>query len=49
MSCLCDGYYLPKIEGICQTKCGDGIKTQKEGCDDNNTVNHDGCDSQCKN
>ncbi len=28
ISCLCGGFYLPKINGFCQTRCGDGIKTQ---------------------
>lgn len=27
--------------------CGDGIRTDEEGCDDGNTVGGDGCDSSC--
>lgn len=28
-------------------RCGDGIQDAKEQCDDGNTTNDDGCDSQC--
>lgn len=35
--------------GTCEIKgCGDGRLDATEGCDDNNTVNGDGCDSTCK-
>lgn len=28
--------------------CGDGIVKDNEGCDDGNTIDGDGCSSQCK-
>ena len=28
--------------------CGDGIRSAKEQCDDGNTVDGDGCSSDCK-
>jgi cysteine-rich repeat protein len=28
--------------------CGDGVRSTAEGCDDNNTVGGDGCDSLCR-
>lgn len=31
------------------TKCGDGILTTSEGCDDGNNVSGDGCSDKCKN
>ena len=29
------------------TKCGDGLVLGNEACDDNNTINGDGCSSSC--
>jgi cysteine-rich repeat protein len=34
--------------GFCGPECGDGIIMSPEECDDHNTQNGDGCDSQCK-
>ena len=31
----------------CVDKCGDGMKTEAEGCDDSNLADGDGCSSQC--
>ncbi|CAD8169247.1 unnamed protein product [Paramecium pentaurelia] len=31
------------IDGICYSICGDGIKQQKEQCDDGNKIQFDGC------
>ncbi|CAD8212380.1 unnamed protein product [Paramecium pentaurelia] len=31
------------IDGICYSICGDGIKQQKEQCDDGNNIQFDGC------
>lgn len=31
----------------CVDKCGDGMKTDNEGCDDSNLAEGDGCSSQC--
>lgn len=39
------GYYISGQ--TCITKCGDGIITGTEQCDDNNTANYDGCSSTC--
>jgi cysteine-rich repeat protein len=47
-SCACGGFYLPKVNGTCATLCGDGIKVGVEECDDNNTVDRDGCSSLCR-
>ena len=32
---------------LCQTVCGDGIWAGTEECDDNNTIDNDGCSSLC--
>jgi len=32
----------------CRTRCGDGIRTANEQCDDNNTRDGDGCSRDCK-
>jgi cysteine-rich repeat protein len=32
---------------VCVSTCGDGVKTQSEGCDDGNTVSGDGCSRSC--
>lgn len=47
VSCLCDGYLLPRTSGKCMTVCGDGFKAGVEECDDGNTVSRDGCSSTC--
>lgn len=36
------------MNGFCVTKCGDGILTEDEECDDGNTTDGDGCNSSCK-
>lgn len=48
LNCNCGGFYLPKVNGTCTTLCGDGFKVGTEECDDNNTINRDGCSSICK-
>ena len=35
------------ISNLCQTVCGDGFRVGNESCDDNNTVNSDGCAANC--
>lgn len=47
VSCLCDGYMMPRVAGKCTTICGDGFKAGDEECDDNNTLSRDGCSSTC--
>lgn len=49
-SCTCGGYTFPrKANGDCSTICGDGIIISTyEGCDDNNTIDGDGCSSTCQ-
>lgn len=38
---VCDG-------GVCvEALCGDGYVTGREACDDGNTIDHDGCSSDC--
>ncbi|KAM3127348.1 hypothetical protein pb186bvf_020548 [Paramecium bursaria] len=39
------GFY--QVGYICQSECGDGIKTYEEECDDGNLQNGDGCSNQC--
>ena len=42
------GYYNNITSWQCNSVCGDGIIVAvDEGCDDNNTVNLDGCSSAC--
>ena len=42
------GYYNNATTWKCSALCGDGIYVSaEEGCDDNNTVNFDGCSSTC--
>ena len=36
------------MNGSCVTKCGDGILTVDEDCDDGNPNDGDGCSSSCK-
>jgi len=40
------------VDGVryssCRSLCGNGVRTSNEQCDDNNTVNGDGCSKQCK-
>jgi cysteine-rich repeat protein len=33
---------------VCGPKCGDGMRTENEECDDGNLLNRDGCSSTCK-
>lgn len=33
--------------GSCGPRCGDGIQTPNEGCDDGNANNNDGCSNNC--
>lgn len=33
--------------GECRDKCGDGMKYFNSLCDDGNTLNNDGCTSNC--
>jgi len=42
----CD-YGTPTTPSICHEVCGDWVLTPSEGCDDNNTINYDGCSSTC--
>ncbi len=44
--CICKKGYALK-NGKCIDYCGDGIIFNQE-CDDNNTINSDGCSSECK-
>ncbi|CDW86137.1 UNKNOWN [Stylonychia lemnae] len=47
---LCDeieGMKSPKINGICDEICGDGLFLGIHQCDDSNLVNGDGCDDNC--
>jgi cysteine-rich repeat protein len=39
------GYYI--LGSSCVPRCGDGIMTIEEGCDDGNTANNDGCSPAC--
>ncbi|CAD8118190.1 unnamed protein product [Paramecium sonneborni] len=43
-----NGYYIDNLNINCYSKCGDGIKTQDEECDDGNILKGDGCNSQCQ-
>lgn len=49
-SCTCGGYTFPrKSNGDCSAICGDGIIISAyEQCDDNNTLDGDGCSSSCQ-
>lgn len=42
------GYYIDEQNSKCYSKCGDGIKTKEEECDDGNNLKYDGCNSQCQ-
>lgn len=45
---LCDcapGY--ARVEGVCTTTCGNGLRITNEACDDGNVVDGDGCDAEC--
>lgn len=42
----CQDGYQP-VDGICKTKCGDGIVAGNEVCDDGNANNNDGCSLTC--
>ncbi|CAD8107684.1 unnamed protein product [Paramecium sonneborni] len=49
---LCEsngGYYTDFYNNLCFTKCGDGIKSKDEECDDGNLIDFDGCNKICKN
>ncbi|CAD8085623.1 unnamed protein product [Paramecium sonneborni] len=41
------GYYYNYYSNLCESKCGDGIITHDEDCEDNNYQDFDGC-YQCK-
>ncbi|CAK76180.1 unnamed protein product (macronuclear) [Paramecium tetraurelia] len=41
-----DGYEI--INNICLDICGNGIKSEKEECDDKNLISQDGCSDECK-
>ncbi|CAD8156097.1 unnamed protein product [Paramecium octaurelia] len=53
LNCM-DGYCLTCDPGyeiknnLCLDICGNGIKSVKEECDDNNLINQDGCSDECK-
>ncbi|CAD8130867.1 unnamed protein product [Paramecium sonneborni] len=38
-----NGYYINQFTNICESKCGDGIITHDEQCEDNNYIQFDGC------
>lgn len=38
-----DGYYTDYENNLCYSKCGDGIKSKEEECDDGNLLDFDGC------
>ncbi|CAD8206541.1 unnamed protein product [Paramecium pentaurelia] len=42
------GYYIDEQNLKCYSKCGDGIKTEEEECDDGNNLKNDGCNSLCQ-
>ncbi|CAD8117483.1 unnamed protein product [Paramecium sonneborni] len=42
------GYYSDFSTNTCYSKCGDGIKSISEECDDGNNFNGDGCNHICK-
>ncbi|CAD8061848.1 unnamed protein product [Paramecium sonneborni] len=37
------GFYINQYTNICESKCGDGIITYDEDCEDNNNIEYDGC------
>ena len=41
------GFYPNSSKTQCITSCGDGLKAGTEMCDDGNTINNDGCESDC--
>ena len=45
-TCACKNGYKADEMGICNEICGDGLVLEGE-CDDNNTVDGDGCSSLC--
>jgi fibro-slime domain-containing protein len=47
---IVDGYTCPEWGKPCilVAKCGDGILTAAEACDDNNTASGDGCSGDCQ-
>jgi cysteine-rich repeat protein len=49
VSCACDGWIQPWVNGSCSTVCGDSYQRGSEQCDDGNTNGHDGCSSTCSN
>ncbi|CAD8120180.1 unnamed protein product [Paramecium sonneborni] len=46
-SCENQGWEIDLIQGVCNSKCGDGIIVGKEQCDDGNEIENDGC-YQCE-
>lgn len=49
VNCICGGYGLPWNSGsqTCTSICGDGNIILHQQCDDNNTINGDGCSIEC--
>ncbi|CAD8198174.1 unnamed protein product [Paramecium octaurelia] len=43
-----DGYYSDYKNNLCYSKCGDGIKSKEEECDDGNIIDFDGCNQNCR-
>eukprot|EP01127_Copromyxa_protea_P024450 TRINITY_DN962_c0_g2_i5.p1 TRINITY_DN962_c0_g2~~TRINITY_DN962_c0_g2_i5.p1 ORF type:complete len:3441 (+),score=511.54 TRINITY_DN962_c0_g2_i5:5-10327(+) len=41
------GFYVVAGQPRCSSECGDGLLAGPEGCDDNNTIDGDGCSSTC--
>jgi cysteine-rich repeat protein len=48
VSCKCDGWVLPWVNGSCTSVCGDSLVRGTETCDDGNVLDHDGCSSVCQ-
>lgn len=44
----CTYLYKKDEKGHCLSVCGDGHKTQEEGCDDGNLIGGDGCSEVCQ-
>ncbi|CAI2384187.1 unnamed protein product [Moneuplotes crassus] len=48
ISCSSGFRHLPSRPDTCTEYCSDGIQTSNEMCDDGNTIDGDGCSSDCK-